>query len=189
MAADSTGQLYVGDAILSVNGNDLRNVTHDEAVQILKKAGKSVELEVKYCREVIPYFFRQQSQPSVSPSNNFLIISLKLAYVSANLTDENNTNIETSKPTLVNTDQQQRNKIITISTFCSSILDSPVNQNTSKYFTLKFSDQKTAKVWLGRFYAIMNNQNILTVHEINNLIFKRKKNENKGFEEDCFGDC
>lgn len=45
MPADLTGQLYVGDAILSVNGRDLQHVSHEEAVQILKKTGKEVELE------------------------------------------------------------------------------------------------------------------------------------------------
>ncbi|KAF4525925.1 hypothetical protein B566_EDAN014688 [Ephemera danica] len=72
MAADQTEQLYVGDAILSVNGEDLREATHDEAVKALKRAGKVVELEadklqlgplvldmataIKYLREVTPYF-------------------------------------------------------------------------------------------------------------------------------------
>lgn len=45
MAADQTDQLYVGDAILSVNGEDLREATHDEAVKALKRAGKVVDLE------------------------------------------------------------------------------------------------------------------------------------------------
>lgn len=45
MAADQTEQLYVGDAILSVNKQDLREATHDEAVKALKQAGKIVELE------------------------------------------------------------------------------------------------------------------------------------------------
>ncbi|KAH8019843.1 hypothetical protein HPB51_022815 [Rhipicephalus microplus] len=45
MAADTTEQLYVGDAILSVNGEDLRDATHDEAVRALKRAGKVVDLE------------------------------------------------------------------------------------------------------------------------------------------------
>lgn len=47
MAADQTEQLYVGDAILSVNGEDLREATHDEAVKALKRAGKIVQLEGK----------------------------------------------------------------------------------------------------------------------------------------------
>ena len=45
MAADQTSQLYVGDAILSVNGENLREASHDEAVKALKKAGKLVTLE------------------------------------------------------------------------------------------------------------------------------------------------
>jgi len=45
MAADKTNQLYVGDAVLSVNGEDLKEATHDEAVKALKRAGKFVDLE------------------------------------------------------------------------------------------------------------------------------------------------
>ncbi len=47
LAADQTESLYVGDAILSVNGDDLRDATHDEAVRALKRAGKEVVLEGK----------------------------------------------------------------------------------------------------------------------------------------------
>lgn len=45
MAADLTGQLFVGDAILSVNGEPLRDASHDEAVRALKRAGRIVDLE------------------------------------------------------------------------------------------------------------------------------------------------
>lgn len=47
MAADSAKGLYVGDAILSVNGEELLDATHDEAVRALKRAGKVVDLEGK----------------------------------------------------------------------------------------------------------------------------------------------
>lgn len=47
LAADKSQALRVGDAILSVNGTDLRTATHDQAVQVLKKAGKEVTLEGK----------------------------------------------------------------------------------------------------------------------------------------------
>ena len=72
LAADQTESLYVGDAILAVNGEDLRNATHDEAVQALKRAGREVELTVKYLKEVTPYFRRTSSQSSseVSPGAN-----------------------------------------------------------------------------------------------------------------------
>ncbi|NXA54276.1 SNTB2 protein, partial [Nothocercus julius] len=55
LAADQTQALYVGDAILAVNGTDLRDATHDQAVQALKRAGREVVLEVKFMREVSPY--------------------------------------------------------------------------------------------------------------------------------------
>ncbi|XP_066921663.1 beta-1-syntrophin-like [Clytia hemisphaerica] len=64
LAAAQTEALYMGDAILAVNGEDLRNATHDEAVNALKKAGKEVELTVKYLKEVTPYFKRSTSQSS-----------------------------------------------------------------------------------------------------------------------------
>lgn len=45
MAADQVKGLYVGDAILTVNGEELRDATHDEAVRALKRAGRVVDLE------------------------------------------------------------------------------------------------------------------------------------------------
>jgi len=62
MAADRSERLYIGDAILSVNEEDLRDATHDEAVRALKKCGNIVDLEVKYMREVMPYFRRTSMQ-------------------------------------------------------------------------------------------------------------------------------
>ncbi|XP_013889178.1 beta-2-syntrophin [Austrofundulus limnaeus] len=110
LAADQSRALRVGDAILSVNGNDLREATHDMAVQALKKAGKEVTLEVKYIREVSPLFkkpslvadlpwdsVRPQS-PSYSSSDDSgspkhsgstkdrKVISLKMCFISRNLT-------------------------------------------------------------------------------------------------------
>ncbi|XP_033012971.1 beta-2-syntrophin [Lacerta agilis] len=55
LAAERCGALRLGDAILSVNGTDLRDATHDQAVQALKRAGREVLLEVKYMREASPY--------------------------------------------------------------------------------------------------------------------------------------
>ncbi|XP_062852717.1 alpha-1-syntrophin [Trichomycterus rosablanca] len=65
LAADQTEALYVGDAILSVNGCDLREATHDEAVQALKKTGKEVILEVKYIREMSAFF--KNTSPGAPP--------------------------------------------------------------------------------------------------------------------------
>ncbi|XP_038069960.1 beta-1-syntrophin-like isoform X1 [Patiria miniata] len=121
LAADHTESLYVGDAILSVNGEDLRDATHDEAVRALKKAGKEVSLEVKYLREVTPYFRRSTvigevgwdtpspyviKEPGANPRatrNNFTemrTIPLKLCYVTSNLTvnDPEHRTIELHSP-------------------------------------------------------------------------------------------
>uniref|UniRef100_A0AC34QXH8 Syntrophin n=1 Tax=Panagrolaimus sp. JU765 TaxID=591449 RepID=A0AC34QXH8_9BILA len=51
MAADRTRQLFVGDAILAVNGENLINARHDDAVKALKRAGKVVNLQVRYMKD------------------------------------------------------------------------------------------------------------------------------------------
>ncbi|XP_060933305.1 beta-2-syntrophin [Limanda limanda] len=112
LAADQSRALRVGDAILSVNGSDLREATHDLAVQALKKAGKEVTLEVKYIREVSPLFKKPSlvadlpwdgvrtqspsysgSEDSGSPkhsgssaSKDRKLISLRMCFISRNLT-------------------------------------------------------------------------------------------------------
>ncbi|XP_071480494.1 beta-1-syntrophin-like [Diadema setosum] len=107
LAADQTEALYVGDAILSVNGEDLRDATHDEAVRLLKRSGKEVTLEVKYLREVTPYFRRStiigevgwdtpspyiikepgaNAQVTRNHWTEMKVIPLKLCYVTRNLT-------------------------------------------------------------------------------------------------------
>ncbi|XP_016314884.1 beta-2-syntrophin-like [Sinocyclocheilus anshuiensis] len=106
LAADQSRALRVGDAILSVNSSDLRDATHDAAVQALKKAGKEVTLEVKYIREVSPLFKKssvsadlpwdgrlqspnlsssdESPKSSVSPDRK--VIPLKMSFISRNLT-------------------------------------------------------------------------------------------------------
>ncbi|XP_004630875.1 alpha-1-syntrophin [Octodon degus] len=108
LAADQTEALFVGDAILSVNGEDLSSASHDEAVQALKKTGKEVVLEVKYMKEVSPYFKnsaggtsvgwdspptspplqRQPSSPGSQPRHlsEAKHVPLKMAYVSRRCT-------------------------------------------------------------------------------------------------------
>ena len=60
-----TGRLHVGDAILSVDNQDLREASHDDAVRILKNTGSQVKLEVKYLKEVTPYFLKATLLASV----------------------------------------------------------------------------------------------------------------------------
>ncbi|KAJ7338098.1 hypothetical protein JRQ81_010667 [Phrynocephalus forsythii] len=125
LAADQTQALYVGDAILAVNGTDLRDATHDEAVQALKRAGKEVMLEVKYMREATPYVkkgspiseigwetpppesprlrnasFDPLSQMSLNIHRDKKTIPLKMCYVTRNMavSDPENRLVEVHSP-------------------------------------------------------------------------------------------
>ncbi|KAH0619731.1 hypothetical protein JD844_000675 [Phrynosoma platyrhinos] len=61
LAAERCGALRLGDAILAVNGVDLREATHDQAVQALKRAGREVLLEGFSVGSLVPeqYYVRE----------------------------------------------------------------------------------------------------------------------------------
>jgi hypothetical protein len=82
MAADLTHSLYVGDVILKVNDLDIRDCTHDEAVQILKHTGNKVDLEVRFLKEIIPYFAKRAIESTHKQQR--LDVSLKLSFITAN---------------------------------------------------------------------------------------------------------
>ncbi|XP_054856193.1 beta-2-syntrophin [Eublepharis macularius] len=124
LAAERSGALRLGDAILSVNGTDLRDATHDQAVQALKRAGREVLLEVKYMREATPYIKKLSlvsdlpwdgaapQSPSLSgsedsgspkhcsPAKDRKVIPLKMCYAARNLSmpDLENRLIELHSP-------------------------------------------------------------------------------------------
>ncbi|KAK7790454.1 hypothetical protein R5R35_007232 [Gryllus longicercus] len=54
-AADQTGELFVGDAIVKVNGEYITRCNHDDAVNILRNAGDIVMLTVKHYRAATPF--------------------------------------------------------------------------------------------------------------------------------------
>uniref|UniRef100_UPI00358FB234 gamma-1-syntrophin-like n=1 Tax=Myxine glutinosa TaxID=7769 RepID=UPI00358FB234 len=56
-AADQSGRLFVGDAILRVNGINVENAAHEEVVQVLRNAGDEVTLTVIYLKK-IPAFLK-----------------------------------------------------------------------------------------------------------------------------------
>lgn len=161
MAADQTEQLYVGDAILSVNGEDLRDATHDEAVKALKRAGKVVELEVKYLREVRPYFrkasiisevgwelqrgFLSPSPPSPGPSPpraDTRYLPLQLCHLARNLAhlDPENRTIELHSPDGVHS--------------C----------------ILRASDSTEAGVWFNTLHSALHVLTMKALHEANRLL-------------------
>ncbi|RVE67644.1 hypothetical protein OJAV_G00104900 [Oryzias javanicus] len=55
--ADQTGKLFVGDAVLQVNGINVESCTHEEVVHLLRTAGDEVTITVRYLREV-PSFLK-----------------------------------------------------------------------------------------------------------------------------------
>ncbi|XP_059973895.1 gamma-2-syntrophin [Mesoplodon densirostris] len=56
-AAHQTGMLFVGDALLQVNGINVENATHEEVVHLLRNAGDEVTITVEYLREA-PSFLK-----------------------------------------------------------------------------------------------------------------------------------
>ncbi|KAJ7988672.1 hypothetical protein DPEC_G00311650 [Dallia pectoralis] len=55
--ADQSGKLFVGDAMLQINGINVDNCTHEEVVNLLRSAGNEVSITVQYFREV-PSFLK-----------------------------------------------------------------------------------------------------------------------------------
>ncbi|KAK9712974.1 PDZ domain [Popillia japonica] len=61
-----SGQLYIGDAILSVNDRDLRQACHREAVDILKQPSEECRLQVhEECRLQVQYIAADDSDNSL----------------------------------------------------------------------------------------------------------------------------
>ncbi|XP_018586494.1 gamma-2-syntrophin [Scleropages formosus] len=55
--ADQTGMLFIGDAVLQINGISVGNATHEEVVHLLRNAGDEVTITVQYLREA-PSFLK-----------------------------------------------------------------------------------------------------------------------------------
>ncbi|CAK9294962.1 unnamed protein product [Gordionus sp. m RMFG-2023] len=90
MAADKTGTLLIGDAIISVNGTDITGFTHDEAAHILKNSGDVVDLEVQYLKEFTPYFIKSSIINSIGWTTydmpcEFLNPNIPMADITCNL--------------------------------------------------------------------------------------------------------
>ncbi|VDO60127.1 unnamed protein product [Heligmosomoides polygyrus] len=67
MPADRTGQLYVGDAIVEINGESVEGRSHDEVVEMLKAEGDELRLGVRHCSNIASYLKPAQSlQPGRS---------------------------------------------------------------------------------------------------------------------------
>ncbi|XP_059614591.1 gamma-1-syntrophin [Phlebotomus argentipes] len=76
-AADATGQLFVGDAIIKVNGEYITACPHDDAVNILRNAGDIVVLTVKHYRAATPFLQKQLSKETPDSDNDATCAELK----------------------------------------------------------------------------------------------------------------
>ncbi|XP_053316419.1 gamma-2-syntrophin [Spea bombifrons] len=56
-AADQSGMLFIGDAVMQVNGINVENATHEEVVHLLRNAGDDVAITVYYFKEA-PSFLK-----------------------------------------------------------------------------------------------------------------------------------
>uniref|UniRef100_A0A8B9Y3S2 Syntrophin gamma 2 n=1 Tax=Bos mutus grunniens TaxID=30521 RepID=A0A8B9Y3S2_BOSMU len=90
LAADQTGMLFVGDALLQVNGINVESATHKEVVHLLKNAGDEVTVTVEYLREA-PSFLKlplgspgPASQPGSGASSPLFDSGLHLNGASSN---------------------------------------------------------------------------------------------------------
>ena len=179
MAADLTGQLYVGDAILSVNGTDLRDITHDDAVQVLKKAGKCVDLEVRYLKEVMPYFTRRQQ--IVEQQVGQFLIPLKLAYINGDSLYEEDGDADagaTSHRVIEIFTSNFNKSLIMDASILNSLSDSSINNinknNNNKkenlnlsYFCIRFGNEKQGKLWLKQMQALSEKLTFKIIQDIN----------------------
>ncbi|XP_054719473.1 gamma-1-syntrophin-like [Uloborus diversus] len=66
-AADQTGNLFVGDAILTVNDISLEHVNHDDAVNVLRTAGDEVTLRVKHYKAALPFLAKSLQRQKERP--------------------------------------------------------------------------------------------------------------------------
>nr|XP_012803299.1 synaptojanin-2-binding protein [Jaculus jaculus] len=84
-AAARDGRLQEGDKILSVNGQDLKNLLHQDAVDLFRNAGYAVSLRVQHRLQVQngPVVHRGEGEPGGIPVAVVLLPVFALAIVTA----------------------------------------------------------------------------------------------------------
>ncbi|XP_071327321.1 gamma-2-syntrophin isoform X5 [Trachinotus anak] len=68
--ADQSGKLFVGDAVLQVNGINVEHCTHEEVVHLLRTAGDEVTITVRYLREVPSFLKLPLGSPGLSTDHS-----------------------------------------------------------------------------------------------------------------------
>ena len=76
--AHSCGLLKIGDAILSVNGHNLRNCYHRDAVSVLQSVGEEVVMEVVYVADLVSDNSDDEGETREQQSPSEMIPSVQL---------------------------------------------------------------------------------------------------------------
>lgn len=113
-AADLTGQLFVGDAIIKVNGEYITACCHDDAVNILRNAGDIVVLTVKHYRAATPFLQKQLSKETPDSDNDATCAELK-ADEGWRTATSNNSGGSGSRPTSVCSETSEKRWVDIIS--------------------------------------------------------------------------
>ncbi|XP_037657522.1 synaptojanin-2-binding protein-like [Choloepus didactylus] len=82
-AAALDGRLQEGNKILSVNGHDLKNLLHQDAVDLFRNAGYAVSLRVQHRVQNGPVGRRSEGEPSGIPIAMMLVPVFALTVVAA----------------------------------------------------------------------------------------------------------
>ncbi|XP_036983209.2 synaptojanin-2-binding protein isoform X2 [Artibeus jamaicensis] len=82
-AAALDGRLQEGDKILSVNGQDLKNLLHQDAVDLFRNAGYAVALRVQHRVQNGPIGHRGEGDPTGIPVAMVLVPLFALTMVAA----------------------------------------------------------------------------------------------------------
>ncbi|XP_006206982.1 synaptojanin-2-binding protein [Vicugna pacos] len=84
-AAALDGRLQEGDKILSVNGQDLKNLLHQDAVDLFRNAGYAVSLRVQHRIQVQngPLGHRSEGESNAIPAAVVLVSVFALTVVAA----------------------------------------------------------------------------------------------------------
>jgi hypothetical protein len=130
-----------------VNDMDIRECTHDLAVQILKNTGNIVDIEVKFLKEILPYFDKRVFESN--RKQTCLDVSLKLAYMITNKTYDFNG--------ILNGPNDCQQKTIEL-----------YSNNCEQCVFIKFSDESTCVKW-------RNTLNKLVSKHLNNAMYEYNK--------------
>ncbi|XP_060711083.1 gamma-2-syntrophin [Hemiscyllium ocellatum] len=107
-AADQTGMLFVGDAVLQVNGINVENATHEEVVHLLRNAGDEVTITVQYLREAPSFLKLPLGSPG--PSSDHSSGASSPLFDSGLHLNGNSTNTAPSSPSSPSADEPKYEK-------------------------------------------------------------------------------